>query len=116
MVHAPSRGSVCRLTPQRYGRCWQGPFSVALSRFVSVWIATSRACNVSLLLFDGADIVASRNEQDDLRAKWVSAPQPTVQIGAHLHVLTVVLVRLHARRQCGAIRRRDTRSQPYVFL
>ena len=61
------------------------------SDLVSVWIATSRACNVSLLLFDGADIVGSRNEQDDLRAKWVSAPQPTVQIGAHLHVLTVVL-------------------------
>ena len=61
------------------------------SDLVSVWIATSRACNVSLLLFDGADIVASRNEQDDLRAKWVSVPQPTVQVGAHLHVLTVVL-------------------------
>ena len=61
------------------------------SDLVSVWIATSRACNVSLLLFDGADIVASRNEQEDLRAKWVSEPQPTVQVGAHLHVLTVVL-------------------------
>ena len=61
------------------------------SDLVSVWIATSRACNVSLLLFDGAEIVASRNEQDDLRAKWVSVPQPTVQVGAHLHVLTVVL-------------------------
>jgi Family of unknown function (DUF6603) len=61
------------------------------SDLVSVWIATSRACNVSLLLFDGADIVASRNEQDDLRAKWVSEPQPTVQAGAHLHILTVVL-------------------------
>ncbi|HEY9463910.1 MAG TPA: DUF6603 domain-containing protein [Vicinamibacterales bacterium] len=61
------------------------------SDLVSVWIATSRACHVSLLLFDGADIVASRNEQDDLRAQWVSEPQPTVQVGAHLHVLTVVL-------------------------
>ena len=61
------------------------------SDLVSVWIATSRACNVSLLLFDGGDIVASRNQQDDLRAKWVSEPQPTVQVGAHLHVLTVVL-------------------------
>src|SRR5687767_5976559 len=61
------------------------------SDLVSVWIATSRACNVSLLVYDGADIVASRNEQDDLRARWVSATQPTVQVGAHLHVLTVVL-------------------------
>ena len=61
------------------------------SDLVSVWIATSRACNVSLLLFDGGDVVASRNDNDDLRAKWVSAPQPTLQVGANLHVLTVVL-------------------------
>src|SRR5215204_2706647 len=61
------------------------------SDLVSVWIATSRACNVSLLVFDGADIVASRTEQDDLRARWVSETQPTIQVGAHLHVLTVVL-------------------------
>ena len=61
------------------------------SDLVSVWIATSRACNVSLLLFDGGDIVASRNEDDDLRAQWVSVLQPTLQVGANLHVLTVVL-------------------------
>ena len=58
---------------------------------VSVWIATSRACNAVLLLFDGGDVVASRTEAEDQRAKWVSAPQPTRQIGANLHVLTVVL-------------------------
>ncbi|HEU4694465.1 MAG TPA: DUF6603 domain-containing protein [Vicinamibacterales bacterium] len=58
---------------------------------VSVWIATSRACNAVLLLFDGRDVVASRTEDEDQRAKWVSAPQPTRQIGANLHVLTVVL-------------------------
>ena len=58
---------------------------------VSVWIATSRACDVSLLLFEGSDIVASETPDDDRRAKWVSAPQPTKQIGTCLHVLTVVL-------------------------
>lgn len=58
---------------------------------VSVWIATSRACNVSLLLFDGGDINGSVDEHEDLRAKWVSVPQPTLQVGANLHVLTVVL-------------------------
>lgn len=61
------------------------------SDLVSVWIATSRACNVSLLLFDGGDVVASQDEHDDLRAKWVSALQSTLQVGANLHVLTVVL-------------------------
>ena len=58
---------------------------------VSVWIATSRACNAVLLLFDGGDVVGSRTEDEDQRATWVSAPQPTRQIGANLHVLTVVL-------------------------
>ena len=61
------------------------------SDLVCVWIATSRACNVSLLLFDGGDVVASRNDSDDLRAKWVSALQPTRQVGANLHVLAAVL-------------------------
>ena len=61
------------------------------SDLVSVWIATSRACNVSLLLFDDGDIVGSSNPANDPRAKWVSAVQPTLQIGANLHVLTVVL-------------------------
>lgn len=58
---------------------------------VSVWIATSRACNVSLLLDDDGDIVGAFNPADDPRAKWVSAPQPTLRVGANLHVLTVVL-------------------------
>src|SRR5262245_38773614 len=58
---------------------------------VSLWIATSRPCNVSLLLFDGGDVAGSRNDSDDLRAQWVSALQPTLQVGANLHVLVVVL-------------------------
>jgi hypothetical protein len=58
---------------------------------VSVWIATSRPCNVALLLFTGADIPASTTAADDLRAEWVSVPQPTLQIGAHVHVITAMI-------------------------
>src|SRR5687768_13671143 len=61
------------------------------SDLVCVWIATSRPCHVSLLLFDGGDIVASPSEHDDLRAGWVSHAQPALQAGAHLHVLAVTL-------------------------
>jgi hypothetical protein len=61
------------------------------SDLVSVWIATSRPCHVSLLLFDGGDIVGSADATDDLRAQWVSALQPTIQVGANLHVLTATL-------------------------
>lgn len=57
---------------------------------VSVWIATSRPCDVSLLLYDDVDVVAVA-DRDDERARWVSASQPTLQVGANLHVLTVVL-------------------------
>src|SRR5688572_8877418 len=58
---------------------------------VSVWIATARPCNVCLLLFDGADVIASEDPRDDVRARWMSELQPTVQVGANPHILTVVL-------------------------
>jgi len=58
---------------------------------VCVWIATSERCDVSLLLFEGADVAASNGPTDDLRAGWESAVQPTLQCGAHLHVLAVTL-------------------------
>ena len=61
------------------------------SDLVSVWIATSQACSASLLLFDGADVAASETPQGDLRAGWVSQDQATVQVGANLHVLSIVL-------------------------
>ena len=61
------------------------------SDLVSVWIATSRACNVSVLLYVGGDVIASEDANDDLRARWVSDLQPALQIGANLHVLTAVL-------------------------
>ena len=61
------------------------------SDLVSVWIATSHPCDVALLLFEGADIRASETPLDVTRAKWVSRSQPTLQVGANLHVLTVVL-------------------------
>ena len=78
MVHAPLPRLGMPVDPAALRPLLAGPVLRRVeSDLVSVWIATSRACNVSLLLFDGADIVASRNEQDDLRAKWVSAPQPT---------------------------------------
>jgi hypothetical protein len=57
---------------------------------VSVWIATSRPCDVSMLLFDGADISATHSA-DDSRAGWASDVQPALQVGANLYVLTVVL-------------------------
>ncbi len=57
---------------------------------VSVWIATSRSCSVALLLHDAADVVAVGGA-DDPRARWESAVQRTLQVGANLHVLTVVL-------------------------
>lgn len=58
---------------------------------VSVWIATSQICDASLLLFDGADVAGSRTPQDDLRAGWISSKQRTIQFGARVHCLTVVL-------------------------
>jgi hypothetical protein len=61
------------------------------SDLVCVWIATSQRCNASLLLFDGADVVASDTPLGDLRADWVSDVQPTLQVGAHLHVLSITL-------------------------
>ena len=61
------------------------------SDLVCVWIATSRRCNAALLLFDGADVVASDTPLGDLRADWVSDVQPTLQAGTHLHVLAITL-------------------------
>ena len=61
------------------------------SDLVSGWIATSRSCDVSLWLYVGGDVVASENPFHDPRAAWVSRPQRTLQVGANLHVLTVVL-------------------------
>jgi hypothetical protein len=61
------------------------------SDLVSVWVATSRSCDVSLWLYVGGDVVASENPFHDPRAAWVSRPQRTLQVGANLHVLTVVL-------------------------
>ena len=58
---------------------------------VSVWMATSRPCNVALLLFAGSDIPASKTPADDLRAEWVSVPQPTIQIGAFVHIVTAMI-------------------------
>ena len=49
------------------------------SDLVCVWIATSQRCNTSLLLFDGADVVASDTPIGDQRAGWVSDVQPTLQ-------------------------------------
>jgi hypothetical protein len=61
------------------------------SDLVSVWIATSRPCNVSLWLYVGGDVVGSEDPADDGGAAWISSPQLTLQVGANLHVLTVVL-------------------------
>ena len=61
------------------------------SDLVCVWIATSQRCDVSLLLFEGTDVVSSSSPNDDLRAAWVSALQQTLQYGKHFHVLTVTL-------------------------
>src|SRR4029453_2167316 len=61
------------------------------SDLVCVWIATSKPCNASLLLFDGADVAASDTPLGDLRAEWVSDVQPTLQVGEHLHVLALTL-------------------------
>jgi len=58
---------------------------------VCVWIVTSQPCNASLLLFDGGDVAASDTPLGDLRAEWVSAVQPTLPIGPHLHVLSITL-------------------------
>jgi hypothetical protein len=58
---------------------------------VCVWIATSQPCNASLLLFDGGDVAASDTPLGDQRAEWVSAVQPTLPIGPHLHVLAITL-------------------------
>ena len=58
---------------------------------VSVWIATSRRCDVSIFLFDQADVIGAESVADDPRAKWISAEQSTIQVGANLHVLTAVL-------------------------
>jgi len=61
------------------------------SDLVSVWIATSRRCEISILLFDEADVIGAESVDDDPRAKWMSSAQTTRQVGANLHVLTVVL-------------------------
>ena len=69
---------------------------------VCVWIATSGPCNASLLLFDGGDVAASDTPLGDLRAEWVSAMQPTLAIGPHLHVLAITLdLRTPAATQCA---------------
>src|SRR3954466_16237754 len=62
------------------------------SDLVSVWIATSHPCDIALLLFEGAGVRASETPLGSHRAKWISAEQRTRTVGAHLHVLTVVLV------------------------
>jgi len=61
------------------------------SDLVCVWIATSQPCNASLLLFDGGDVAASDTPLGDQRAEWLSAMQPTLPIGPHLHVLAITL-------------------------
>jgi hypothetical protein len=93
----PAPGEVMPLDPAALPLLMAGPVLRRVeSDLVSVWIATSRRCDVSLLLFDGADVIAPENPSPenashDLRARWISASQSTLQVGAHLHVLTVVL-------------------------
>jgi hypothetical protein len=90
-------GEVMPLDPAALPLLMAGPVLRRVeSDLVSVWIATSRRCDVSLLLFDGGDIVAPENPDaarpgNDPRARWISAAQSTQQFGAHLHVLTAVL-------------------------
>jgi hypothetical protein len=76
---------------------------------VSVWIATSHPCDVSLLLFDEADVPAATDIADDPRAKWISADQPARQVGAHLYILTVVL---DLRGGGNAVRTHGSELQP----
>src|SRR5262245_65658021 len=86
------RGRAMPLDPSALPLLLAGPIVRRVeSDLVSVWIATSRPCNVSLWLYVGGDVVGSENPADDRGAAWISSPQPTLQVGAHLHVLTVVL-------------------------
>ena len=80
------------LTPSALPLLLAGPILRRVEAdLVSVWIATSRPCDVALLLFDEADVVGANVGADDPRAKWMSDEQSTRQVGANLHVLTVVL-------------------------
>ena len=58
---------------------------------VSVWIATLRSCNVSLLLYDGADVIARDQSGSSLKVRFtrvgdtiygriVGSPAPTVLV------------------------------------
>jgi hypothetical protein len=88
----PREFVVMPLTPAALPPVLAGPILRRVEAdLVSVWIATPRRCDVSLLLFNQADVIAPESVADDPRAKWVSAAQSTRQVGANLHVLTVVL-------------------------
>src|SRR5512132_1224162 len=80
------------LTPSALPLLLAGPILRRVEAdLVSVWIATSRPCDASLFLFDEADVIGEDSGTDDPRAKWMSERQSTRQVGANLHVLTVVL-------------------------
>ena len=80
------------LTPSALPLLLAGPILRRVEAdLVSVWIATSRPCDVSLFLFDEADVIGADSGADDPRAKWMSAEQSTRHVGANLHVLAVVL-------------------------
>jgi hypothetical protein len=86
---------------------------------VSVFVATSRPCEISLLLLPGGTVIARELATDDLRALWTSTPTATLALGPHLHVAVVTLdLRApggNAVRSGGPLRAHEDHSYDLLF-